>query len=65
MAQIPGVVEDQTKLIEILDEIMGKELQLNYKEHVATPIDIENDIYRDPIFVDFLAFDDMKVYEEV
>jgi hypothetical protein len=44
---------------------MGKELQLNYKEHVATPIDIENDIYRDPIFVDFLAFDDMKVYEEV
>jgi hypothetical protein len=41
LAQIPGVVEDQTKLIEILDDVMNKEMQLNYKEHVATAIDVE------------------------
>jgi hypothetical protein len=36
---------------------------MNYKDNVATQIDEEN--VRDPIFVDFLAYDDMRVYEEV
>ena len=36
---------------------------MSYAEHVATPIDEETG--RDPIFVDFLAYDDMRVYEEV
>ena len=58
------MVEDQDKLKDILDEILGTTLQgMNYKDNVATQIDEEN--VRDPIFVDFLAYDDMRVYEEV
>jgi dynein heavy chain len=36
---------------------------MSYREHVATPIDEET--FREPIFVDFLGYDDMRVYEEV
>jgi hypothetical protein len=38
---------------------------MNFKEHVATMIDEENDVTRDPIFVDFMSYEDMRIYDEV
>lgn len=39
---------------------------MNYKEHVATAKGEEGDqTFIDPIFVDFLGYEDLRVYEEV
>jgi len=37
---------------------------MNYKEHVAFET-VPEEQWRDPIFVDFLSYEDMRVYEEV
>jgi len=39
---------------------------MNFNEHVATVKGKEGEeTYTDPIFVDFLSYEDMRVYEEV
>jgi len=39
---------------------------MNFNEHVATTKGKEGEeTYLDPIFVDFLGYEDMRVYEEV
>ena len=55
-----------TKLREILNDALEQHFQMNFNEHVATVKGKEGEeTYLDPIFVDFLGYEDMRVYEEV
>jgi len=58
-----GYYDHQTRFRGILDEALVQHLDKNFKEHVATMKDEET--FVDPIFVDFLAYEDLRVYMEV
>jgi dynein heavy chain len=66
LAEVEGYYDHQTRFRVILNDAMEQHFQMNYKEHVATMKGTEEDpTYVDPIFVDFLGYEDLRVYEEV
>ena len=66
LAEIEGYYDHQTKFKEILNDALEQHFAMNFKEHVATMKGTEEDpTYLDPIFVDFLGYEDLRVYEEV